>query len=503
MKPPGSSDAAMDSAILDRADNEAEELLDLLKKKVTTETKDVGTLRKELRITVPGDVISERLEHDYNELRSDASVPGFRKGHVPIQLIQKRFSSDVRKSLKTAIIGQSFFAALENEDFKALGDPLFQIETPDGARLVELDEALSHFELPSEGEFKYTCEVEVKPEIELPELKGIVIRSPAIEIGDDMIDEHILRQRKIGGRFEPLDGGAADVDDMVIADVKLVVDGETINEEDNVQLGVRATRLDGIPLLTLKKELSGVNVGDTRSVKCEVPTDYVRPDLRGKEGAFEFVIHEIKRLTPTAMDAYIEQMGCENEKELRTAIAQEIEAERDRLMARARKEQVLGYLLDNIKLDVPEGLSARQTDRAVMRRVVQLQQEGVPEDEVEAKIDELRTTAHDQVVRDLKLEFIMEKVAEKLEVQVTEEELNTEIAMLARMYNKRFDRVRDDLAQRGLLQQLAEHIRQDKCAQIMLADAKITEVPAEKPKPKKAATKKTAKKAAKSAKKKE
>jgi len=215
------------------------------------------------------------------------------------------------------------------------------------------------------------------------------------------------------------------------------------------------------------------------------------------------VIHEIKRLAPTPLDTYIEQMGCENEKELRAAISQEMEAERDRLMARALKEQVLAYLLDKIKLDVPEGLSARQTDRAVMRRVVQLQQEGVPEDEIEATIDELRTTAHDQVVRDLKLEFIMEKVSEKLEVQVSEEELNTQIAMMARLYNRRFDRVRDDLAQRGLLQQLTEHIRQDKCAQIMLADAKITDEPAEEPKPKKTAKKKTAKKATKSAKKKE
>lgn len=475
--PAGPGEATHDPTLMDRADEQAEALLETLKDKVQTESKDVGVLRKELRVTVPGEVIHERLSHDFNEIRTDAVLPGFRKGHAPLKLVQKRFAPDVRKTLKTSIIGQSFMAALDKEKFEALGDPLFQVQSEDGLKLLELGEALEQLELPDEGDFTYACEVEIKPTFELPELKGIEIHAPAIEITDAMIDQHILRQRKIGGRFEPAEGAAAGEDDLLIADVTLTVDGKQITHEDNVQLGVRPTRLDGIPLLTLADELRGAKAGDERRVEAPIPDDYVRPDLRGKTAIFEFKVHEIKRLEPLALEAFVEQMGLASEQELRDAVRQDMELERDRLIGRAQKEQVLAYLLDHVALDVPEGLSARQTDRAVMRRVIELQQQGMPEDEIEAKIDELRTTARDEVVRDLKLEFIMEKVAEQLGVRVSEEELNTEIALIARRYGKRFDRIRDDLAQRGLLGQLAEQIRQDKCVQMLLAHAKMLATP--------------------------
>src|SRR5207247_2428890 len=143
------------------------------------------------------------------------------------------------------------------------------------------------------------------------------------------------------------------------------------------------------------------------------------------------------------------------------------------------------------------------TDRAVMRKVIELSQAGIPNHEIEARIDELRTSAKDVVARDLKLEFLLEKVAEKLEVEVTAEEVKTEIARIGRGYNQRFDRVRDDLQKRGLLPQLAEQIRQDKCVRILLKDAKIVEMKADErkedktekaKKPRKTATKKKSEK---------
>ena len=165
---------------------------------------------------------------------------------------------------------------------------------------------------------------------------------------------------------------------------------------------------------------------------------------------------------------------------MRGVVKEELEAERDRLVAQAQREQINDYLLGSTAFELPENLSARQTDRAVARRVIELQQSGVPLSDVETRIDELRTSAHADVVRGLKLEFILEKIAEKLEVRVTEEEMNTEIARIARLYRQRFDRIRDDLHSRGLLGHLAEQIRQDKCVAFLLRDAKIEDVSATK-----------------------
>lgn len=465
--------------IHDRAEKQAEKLLEELKQEVRGEVKDIGTLRKQVSVTVPAKVVGDHLKHNFDELRSDAILPGFRKGRAPRQLLEKRFGGEIRKSLKTSILGQSFFAVMEREKLEMLGDPLFQIAGDKGVRLVNLEEALSHVKLPDSGDFTYTCEVEIKPTFELPELKGIEIKSPQVKIADEDVDAFILRQRKIRGRYEPLENQpAGEPDDVLIADVAFKVGDETVRTEDNLQLGVRAARLDGIQLDGLEEALRGARAGDQRKTECVVPADYERADLRGKPGVFEFKINEVKRLTPAPLDVLLQQFAAEDEKDLRAQVRDDLEAERDRIVQRAKKAQVIDYLLANTALDVPANLSAKQTDRAVLRRVIELQQQGVPDSEIEARIDELRTSAGEQVARDLKAEFILDKVARTLEAEVTDEDLNSEIARMARLYHRRFDRVRDDLQKRGMLGQLAEQIRQDKCLTIILGDAKVTEVEA-------------------------
>lgn len=502
MSIPGLATGVETPEMMERAEREAERLKVELKEKVKSEVTDIGTLRKAMVVTVPGEVIRQHFDHNYDEIRGDVALPGFRKGRAPKKLIRRRFSSDVRNSLKTSIIGQSFVSAVENNDLKVLGDPLFRVSKDEQVKLVDFNEAFAALELPEDADFVYTCEFEIKPTFELPELKGIEIKSPIVNIGDDTIAQFIERQLQIRGKYEPVaEGGAAAKDDMLIANVLLSADGKEVKREDNVQLGIRATRLDGIPLMELGEQLEGVKVGETRQAGCTFPDDYERVDLRGKAGEFSFSVNEIKRMVPLTIEQYREQIGAADDADVKKVAMEELEAERDRLVLQAKKQQVLEYLLNSTKLVLPEQLSARHTDRAVMRRVIELQQNGVPAGEIEAHIDELRTSAAESVQRSLKLEFILEKVAEKLEVGLSIEEVNAEIARMARLYNQRFDRVRDDLQNRGLLPQLAEQIRQDKCVNIILRDAKVVEVAADEKsekadkgekdaKPKKKATKK-------------
>lgn len=495
MEMPGIADGLESPELREKAEQRAESLLEKLKEAVQTKVEDAGVLRKTLEITVPGNVIGEQIDQQFDDFRTDAFVPGFRKGRAPLELIQKRYGSNIRDSLKTSVVGQSYMAATEKEELDVLGDPLFRIDTGEGIKLMDFNEALTALELPESDDFSYACEVEIKPTFEVPELKGIEIKSPVVKITDEMIDDTLLRRRKIQGRYVPVADGKAEDDDMLIADVILRCDGEEVKREANLQLGVRPTRLDGIPLMSLDKDLKGAKVGSKIEAKCTIPDDYERADLRGKDATFEFEIHELKRLEPISAEKLAQSMGVDSEKELREMTREDLEAERDEMIGRAKREQVLDYLLEKVNIDLPENLSARQTDRAVMRSVVDLHQQGMPESDIEAKIDELRTSASEQVQRELKLQFIMEKVAESLGVRVTDEEVNTEIARIARRYGRRFDRVRDDLQREGLLMQLATQIQQDKSVAKILEDAnfkEVTEADVEKKSAKKS-TKKTTK----------
>ncbi|MGE3181320.1 MAG: trigger factor [Phycisphaerae bacterium] len=493
MEVPGVADAMESPELREKAEKRAESLLEKLKESVQAKVEDAGVLRKTLTVTVPASIIGEQIEEQFDDFVSDAFVPGFRKGRAPRELIQKRYGSNIRDSLKTSVVGQSYMAATEKNELDVLGDPLFRIDTGEGVKLMDFNEALTQLKLPEEGDFEYACEVEVKPAFELPELKGVEVKTPVVEITDEMVDDTLTRRRKIQGRFVPVKDGSATDDDMLIADVILRCDGEEVKREANLQLGVRPTRLDGIPLMELDQQLKGAKVGSKIKAECTIPDDYERADLRGKSATFEFEIHEIKRLEPISMDKLAEQMGVSSEKELRDFTREDLESERNDLIERAKREQVLDYLLEKVDIELPEQLSARQTDRAVMRSVIDLNQRGMPESDIEAKIDELRTSAKEQVQRELRLQFILEKVAEQLGVRVTDEEVNTEIARIARRYGRRFDRVRDDLQREGLLMQLAVQIQQDKSVAKILEDAKFVEVndaDAKKSESKKADTKK-------------
>lgn len=457
----------------EKAEKRVESLFARLKETVKVDSREIGTLRKEVTVTVPGDVIGQQFNQQFSDMASDAVLPGFRKGRAPKALVQKRFGGEIRESLKSAVLGQSYFAAVEKIELKVLGDPLFRITTDAGVKLMEIGEALTHVHLPENQDFSYTCEVEVKPAFDLPEVKGVKVKSPAIDITDAMVNDALERQGKIRGRLEIVHDAAADDDDQLMADVTLSAEGKEVKREANLQLGVRPTRLDGIQLPDLDKRLKGAKVGSHITVECKIPDDYERADLRGKTAQFKFDIHEIKRLKPLTIAELVEQIGAKDEAQLREFMRDDLEVERDRLIRRAEREQVLNYLLENCKLDLPNELSARQTDRAVMRSVIDLRTQGVPPTEIEARIDELRTTARQQVADELKLQFILERVAETLQIRVTDEEVNTEIARIARRYNRRFDRMRDELIREGLLMQLADQIRQDKAVARILQDAEI------------------------------
>ncbi len=461
---------AVEDPLWEKAQEEAERLAEELKKAVQVQSREIGVLRREMTITVPGKTIADHMEHQYSEIMHDAVVPGFRKGRAPRRLVEKRFGADVRESLTTTIVGRSFYAAAENEKLEPLGDPLFRVEGENEVKLLDFDQALQHLKLPPSGDFSYVCEVEIKPTFELPELKGIPIKAVDVQITDAMIDGELLNRRKNRGRFEPISEPAAD-DDQVICDVVLSSEGNEVKREDNLTLGVRATRLDGILVLDFGDKIRGAKPGDVRTTECTIPDDYERADLRGKPGRFEFTLHEIKRLAPESLADFMTGMGYESEQEVRDDIRRDLESERDTLITRANKAQIEDYLLAKTTLELPEQFSARQTDRAVLRTVVDLQMRGIPMSDIESRIDALRTEAKTEVARQLKLSFIFDKVAEAQGVDVTDEEVNTEIARIASQYNQRFDRIRDDLQRRGLFPQLVEQIKHDKCVMHLLEDA--------------------------------
>ncbi|MBN2563858.1 MAG: trigger factor [Phycisphaerae bacterium] len=462
---------------------------DALKKVIDVDVADAGALRKTLTITVPRDALQQELDKDYKELISEAIVPGFRRGRAPRRLIEKRFGSEVGEQVQARVVSNAYMAAIEKEDIHVLGDPLVWVSVKDKKakeeegkeQLLDMPAALRHMELPDEGEMVFRCEVEVKPEFELPELEGVPVERPKLEISEEDVTVQIDRWRALRGHWAPVWDGAVEADDLLICDMRMRVDGEEVKTLDNVQLAARAQVLEGVTLDDLGEQMEGAKVGDTRRFEGRLPDDYEVEGLRGKQAEFELTLNDIKRQELPPLDAeYLSALGFDSEQEYRTWVKEQMDGRLEQELRQGMRGQVRKHLLDNTELDLPEGVSMRQTERVARRRMVELQRRGVPEAEIEKHADELRTGAREQAVVELKLHFILERIAEKLDIEVTEEDINGQIAAMAQAYNRRFDRVRDELARNNGIESLYLDIRDEKCIDKILETANITEARVEK-----------------------
>jgi trigger factor len=490
--------------------SEDEQLMAKLKEAVEVEKEEIGALRLKLTVTVPRDTIDERMSEQFTELKREALVPGFRKGHAPMRLVEKRFGTDVGEDIKSQLIGRGYLAAVEREELNVLGDPLFWVkvqeervgedqrtEKVEVEKLLPLDKALDHMKLPKEEAISFACEIELKPEFELPELSKISIKRPAVTIDDDDVEAELKRMQMMRGTFAPVEDGSVEEDDLLYGDMKLTVEGEALASEVNFDMPARDTRVKGIPLVGFGEAVAGNTVGDTVTLEVTVPDDHENIDVRGKTATFEFKVSEIKRLeVPPIDEALLSSLGFETEDELRETIRASLAARLDGIIRRGMFDQIGEYLIEQTTLEIPEGLSQRQTDRSIARREIEMYQSGMPQAEVEKSIDELRAGAHDQAVSDLKLFFILEKIAEQRDITVSEERINAAIAEIARRSNKRFDRVRDELSKGDGLTALYLQLRDEQVLAALLEDAEITETkgPKKKRTAKKAKKKKTSKK---------
>lgn len=474
--------------------DEEEDIKTQLGKAIAVKVADAGVLRKTLTVSVPRDNIQKELDREFGDLIKESIVPGFRRGRAPRRLVEKRFGGEVGAQVQTRLVSNAYLAAIEKEDIKVLGDPMMWVREKggkaDGERLMDMPTALQQMKIPEDGPLEFRFEVEVKPQFTVPTLDGVELERPDLSISDDDVTKQIDRIRARRGHWAPVMDGKVQEDDLLICDMALTVDGKEVKKAENIQVFARPQRIEGIAFEDLGDKLKGAKAGDSKTLTCEIPDDYEVAELRGKKGSFELKVNEIKRIELPPIDKdYLSNMGFDSEKEYRDWVRKQMEDQLETEIKRGMRGQVRKYLLDNTKLDLPEGISSRQTERAVMRKAMELRQAGIPEAEILKHSDELKTVAHEEATAELKLYFILEEIAEEQKIEVTEEEINAEIAAIARSYNRRFDRVRDDLAKANGIESLYLQIRDDKCIDGIIAKGKIVKMdPSKKPveKPKKA-----------------
>lgn len=452
-----------------------------------------GPCKKKIDIEIPEESIKAALDEQYDELRRDTVVPGFRKGRAPVRLIEKRFGSDVSKQVKLKLLADATDAAIKDNEINSLGEPDFDHEA---------------IELPEKGSMSFGFEVEVRPNFDLPELKGIEVEKTTTETTEAEVDEEIESFRKRAGIWTPKEKGTAELEEQVVADAVIKLeDVEEGEKHDNIEIPVKEHGfVGGIPVEKLDKVLVGTKSGDVKKISVEVPKTFYKEEYRGKKVDIEITVKEIKKLEPAELDeTFFKKCGVGSLEELKDVITDARGQQAEQAARQSMANQVHKYLLDNTKFDLPSNIVADQSKSIFQRQYTNMLMQGLPKEQIDENMEQLRASSEQQAAEQLRIFFIMDVIAEKLKVEVNDEEINGHIAQIAAQRGRRPEKMREELARDGSLAQFSLQIREQKCTEKLLEDAKITEVkaaakktsekkaPAEKKAPtKKAAAKKTA-----------
>ena len=465
--------AADDEAQGDAQDSDEEQPEDNLPP-FEFQAEDAGTLKKTVTVTVPRERIDAKSDKMFGELGDSAQVPGFRIGRAPRRLVEKRFGKEVAQDVCTSLIGEALGYVGEHAEFRTIGEP---------------DLKLDEIKIPDDGEFTFSFEVEVAPEFDLPDLTGIPVEKIVLEINDERVDEYIDRMRERQPKFEESSEGVAAERDIVIAETKVAVEGiDSPAEAKDVPMRVSAGQVEGLPLLELGKELVGKTVGDTVALRVDVPESHPNEEWRGKQAAVDITITRLRRrILPEIGKEYAESMGFDSMDEFRKHVREQMEQHVVSETQQAMRDQIGQYLAANTAFELPPAMAARHSAQTLQRRYVDLMYQGIPRDQIEEHMTELQTVAKTESARDLKIQFIVGKIAQASNIKADEGEINSRVADIAARNNRRPERVRHELEQDGRLNQVESQIIEEKVFDKLLDDAEITEVSREEAEARRAA----------------
>ena len=454
----------MDDLVLDAEGSQLEPTVDIT---------ELGPCTKSLTITVPADAVDDRLETSYSTLSAQAALPGFRKGHVPRHIIEKRFGTSMREEAYGQLMSDAYAKVVEANAFNVLGEPEFQKEHSD--TIVESGKPLV-----------FMVQIEVVPEFDLPDLDGVPVIKPEMEILDKHIEDEITRTRYRLGKPETIQGPFESLDRLVGHAEVRIGDAEEIFFEHDEVVGVVPAEEDegrgqflGIIVDDLEKALLGKKVGDSVDFDAQGPESHEREEIRGKTLHIHYDIRSAERVTPLETKELVEAFGMDNEAGLNEQVRISLERKRDGEQRAAEREQVHAWLLENVPFEAPPRLTESQVAHVIESHRMELASQGMDNDEIETRLAQMRTAGLEKTRDHLRLFFILGRLSSHFELKVSEEEINGKIAELAHSRGARPDEVRAELAKNNRIRDIALQIQQHKAVDRIVDNAKVTTMTAE------------------------
>ena len=426
----------------------------------------LSACERRVRVSIPREDIDRYRDDALGEMMPAAQLPGFRPGRAPRKLVSSRFKSELSDQIRSKLLADAMTQVSDQEKLSPISEP-------------ELD--VNNVIVPADGPMTFEFKIEVRPEFDLPEWKGLSIRRPSRTISAADVDEslgNLLRER---ARFVP-HTGPAKPGDLIVANLRFL-DGDTVlSEASELELIVRPklsfadAELEGFDALVAKARV-GTPVTATLTVSNEAAVE----SLRGKDVTLELTVADVKQLElPELKPELLEELGSfESPDDLRAAVQKQLENQLEWHRRKQVRQQVSSALTASASWDLPPDLLRRQSLRELERAILELRRSGFDDDSIRRHVNELRQSVMGSTAAALKEHFILERIAEDQSIADSVADYDEEIRAIAAQSGESPRRVRANLEKRGLMDVLRNQIIERKTVDLITSHAKFTDTPFE------------------------
>jgi trigger factor len=428
------------------------------------EMQDVGPCKKHIKVTVDRADVDKRFNDKFSELVVDANVSGFRPGKAPRKIIERRFHKEVADQVKTEVLLASLEQLAEDHDVAPLSSPDI-----DPAKIV----------LPEKGPLVYEFEVEVRPQFDLPNYKGLKLRRPVHEFTPEELAAEERRLLAPYGQIVPKPEGSAQIGDVVIADVTTRFGDRILSELKEVQFRVdkQLAFKDGVAK-DFGEQLKGANAGDVRGVDITLSSAAADPALRGQNVKATLNVKDVKTLRlPELTHEFLHTFGVHTPEQFHELIEVLLRRRLEYLQRQSAREQVLQQVNAAASWQLPQDLLMRQARRALHRRIMEMRADGISEDEINARVRLMQQDVLRSTEMALKEHFVLQKIAEVEKIEVNEDDMEDEIERLAAQNNESPRRVRARFEKEDLMDALAAEMIERKALDLILDSAEYEDFP--------------------------
>jgi trigger factor len=396
---------------------------------------EISTLTKKVTVTLPVDVVQPQLNAAYDKLKKESKMKGFRRGKVPRSIIVKQYKPQVEGETGEKMVQDNYFNAIEKEGI----DPVVHPEV----KSVKYNE---------DGSFTFVADVDIRPEFELGEYKGLEIEKVDILVTDEEIQTELEELQKNMAVLQSVSDRGIQEGDVVIVDFQGYNDDKPIpqvkSENSSVDVGSGAMGKE------FEDNLLGMKKDEEATHEVDFPDTHPNPVLKGKKVEFHITVKDIKeRILAELNDEFAKDAGekFNTLEELKSSILERQTQEREERVQATLTDRVMAKLLDSHDFEVPKRLVAFEVEQMIKQTEQQLEQSGMSLEAAGLSKETLADQNKEMAVKRVRGDFVLKKIAEVEEIKVADEDLDRGFKRIGDQYNmdvakvKEYFQNRDDL----------------------------------------------------------